>query len=178
MSIANLFFNTWGFLQKTLFIKTGMLIILLIYVLGNFRSLWEKEGFPTVIHRKLRTLGILFAVYLIVIFLFFITNKYFLYPYDKILFPLLCGVLVLFILILINQIYIFSGNKIVILTGIPISFFGLWVTFDILLILGFRLIDDPGHFPAELIGGTLFFLLISSLFIGIKNLVKSLRGIK
>lgn len=178
MIIANWFFNIWEFLQKTLLIKTGILIILLIYVLGNSRSLWEKEGFPTAIHRRLRRLGILFAVYLVVIFLFFVTKNFFLYPFDKMFFPLLCGILVLFILLLINQIYIFSGNKFVILPGIPISFFGSWVTFDLLVILGLGLIDEPGHSPTELIGGILFFLLISSLFIGIKNLMKSFRGIK
>jgi hypothetical protein len=178
MIIVNWFFDTWEFLQKTLFIKTGILIILLIYIFGNFRSLWKKKGFPTVIHRRLRRFGILFGIYLVIIFLFFVTKKYLLYPYDKLFFPLLCGILVLFILLLINQIYIFSGSRYVILTGIPISFFGSWVAFDLLVILGFGLVDDPGHSPAELIGGILFFILISSFFIGIKNLLKSFRGIK
>ncbi len=178
MRIANWFFNTWEFLHRTQFIKIGILVILLIYILGNFRSLWKKDRFPTIIRRRLRRLGILSAVYLVVIFLFFVSKNFYLYPYDKMFFPLLCGILVLFILLLVNQIYIFSGNKFVILAGIPISFFGSWVTFDFLVIQGFALIDDPGHSPVELIGGTIFFLLIVSLFIGIKNLVKALRGIK
>ena len=178
MIIGNWFVNMWAYLQKNLLIDVGIFIILCIYIFVNYQSLNDEEKFSTIFFRKLKWLGIILLFYLGIIFVFLFEKKYFIKPYDKMFFPLLCGILGFLILMLINKIYLFSDNRLVILTGIPITFFGVWVVFDRMVFFGFELLKDPGHPPIELISVILCFLLVSSLFIGIKNFVRIFRRIK
>ena len=156
-------------------------ILFLLHIVFLILALMKKPEFKKIIHRPLKSFGIAFFIYIVYFILlilkkdFFLTIPGTLLEIDVLLFPMLCGLLILLVLLILNKIQMFFSNKCFSLIGIPICIFGVLISYIVFYFLPLNYTDQGRHAPWEIIAIILLFLILLCVFNGIKNFAKKIK---
>jgi hypothetical protein len=147
------------------------------FVIFHFILFWKKLKKEIGFCRLFRKWIILLIIYL-GYSMALVLNKNFFIGIDVILYTIFCGFLMLFFYVLLSKIKSFILCKEIVLIEIPISIYGIIISFFFLHFAPYSSNQFSAYYPLELSSLIIFLLGIFSLIIDLKIFIKKLRGVK
>ena len=166
-----------GHISYFFMMKIEILVLLSVFFVSYFifylQVINRSRELKNSLNRKLRLLWISTVLYVICLAISFIVGGFWLFPIDAIVINELCCLIIFLIILIFDKILALSKNKILFIIESTIIFWGVWVSYILLWVITFNLIQYSGqHPPIELLFFNLFFLLLSTVILLVKNIYR------